>query len=135
MWPYSCVKLQDAAATAAAAQAKKTDAPQADDEEGNEPTGNEDASEGDEDSSAAAAATAEVEGNKTDSAKSASPKKNKKSDLDVNEQVSDEPTQTEVRHKIHLQYFTLYLQYWCSFYLCTQESNTKSTRKRNVRKD
>jgi len=39
--------------------------------------------------------------NKTDVSKSASPKKNKKSDLDINEQVkqdenSDEPTQTEV---------------------------------------
>lgn len=91
-------KLQDAAT-----QAKKTDAPQPDDdgEEETEAAANEDESEGDGDS---AAQKGSGDSNKTDSVMSASPKKNKKSDLDIDEkvnkeQVSDEPTQTEVKRK------------------------------------
>lgn len=121
------IKLQDSAATAAAAKAKKTDEPQPDDE--NEQNGEQDESE--EDSSAQVAG----ESSKTDVPKSASPKKNKKSDLDINEQVkqdenSDEPTQTEVS----LQ--SLYtIKCDNNLKISLQESTTKSARKRTVRKD
>ncbi|XP_064549834.1 calnexin [Drosophila montana] len=108
---FGKAKSQDSAATAAAAQAKKTDEAQPDDEP--EPAADENES-GEEVDATAAPAQAAGDANKTDNSKSNSPKKNKKSELDIKEQLKEqqdeEPTQTE-------------------------ESTTKSARKRNVRKD
>ncbi|XP_032597402.1 calnexin isoform X2 [Drosophila grimshawi] len=107
---------EDSAATAAAAQAKKTDAPQPDDEEelaAAAAVDDEEQDESEEDVDEAPAPKSAVDDDSKTS-ESASPKNNTKSDLDIKEELQqqndDEPTQTE-------------------------ESTTKSARKRTVRKD